>query len=195
MMWRAWVLWATLCLSLFSTHAADTPNENQDGAFSIRNAQTHIFNKTYMLDARMDLRLGAGVEEALNRGLALTLIYDIEILQEREYLWDETIATLTQRYQISYNALTEQYSVLNLNTGLKNNFPTVRIALEVLGTLTGYPLIDRRALDQDESYRGQIRARLDLESLPVPVRLQAYVSPSWWLSSEWYSWSLTHSGE
>jgi hypothetical protein len=36
-----------------------------------------------------------------------------------------------------------------------------------------------------------LKARLDIESLPTPLRALAYVSPEWYLSSRWYKLPLT----
>jgi hypothetical protein len=51
-------------------------------------------------------------------------------------------------------------------------------------------LFDGASLDSDAAYRGRLRARLDIEALPSPLRPLAYVSPSWHSTGEWYEWPL-----
>ena len=41
----------------------------------------------------------------------------IEILQRKNWLPDTTVASLSQRYQLKYHPLTEQFLVTNLNSG------------------------------------------------------------------------------
>jgi len=36
----------------------------------------------------------------------------------------------------------------------------------------------------------RLRCSLDIESLPTPVRLLAYVSSAWDMDNEWYQWPL-----
>ena len=38
--------------------------------------------------------------------------------------------------------------------------------------------------------RVRVRAVLEIESLPTPLRLAAYFNPAWRLSSDWLSWPL-----
>jgi hypothetical protein len=45
-------------------------------------------------------------------------------------------------------------------------------------------------LVSDERYEGALRARLDIEALPAPLRVFAYLSDDWRLTSEWYTWPL-----
>jgi hypothetical protein len=51
-------------------------------------------------------------------------------------------------------------------------------------------LFDQDLLIENKTYLARIRTFLDIESLPPPMRPQAYFSPNWDLSSEWYEWEL-----
>ena len=55
-----------------------------------------------------------------------------------------------------------------------------------------YPASAREVhvLEPDEQYRVRLRASLERESLPTPLRLLAYFSSSWRLSSDWTTWPL-----
>lgn len=103
---------------------------------------------------------------------------------------DEKIAAIEQRYQLSYRALSRQYLIKNINTGVQSSFPTLQAALDTLGAVVNFPMLDGQLIDPGEAYTAQLRARLDIEELPVPMRVLAYIYPGWRLKSEWYSWSL-----
>jgi len=164
--------------------------ENSNGEFTVRSAETELVDKVYRLDARIDYQLSDRMLDAMHKGIPLTFAMDIEVWRKRQYLWNEQIATVTQRYQLSYHALTRQYQIKNLNTGIQNSFPTLRAALDVLGAVDDFPMLDQQLLGAGETYEARLRARLDIEALPVPIRLLAYVYAGWRVSSEWYTWSL-----
>ena len=41
-----------------------------------------------------------------------------------------------------------------------------------------------------EPYRAGLSVRLDIESLPLPLRPVAYVTPAWYLESPVYKWTF-----
>ena len=159
--------------------------------FVVEHAGTHLVEEVYVLNARISYRFNPDVLEALESGVPLTIRLDVEILRPREWLWNETFTTLKQRYQLQYHALTQQYLVKNLNSGIQYNYPTRQGSLEALGEISDLPLLDKRLLDSDAHYTARLRADLDVESLPGPLRLLAYLSPQWRVQSEWYTWLLT----
>lgn len=160
--------------------------------FVVEHADTHLTEEVYVLNARISYHFNPDVMEALESGVPLTIRLDVEVLQPREWLWDETFTTIEQRYQLQYHALTQQYLVKNLNSGIQYNFPTRQASIETLGEISDLPLLDKRLLDPAANYTVRLRADLDVESLPGPLRLLAYVSPQWRVQSEWYTWELTH---
>lgn len=160
--------------------------------FVVEQADSHLAEEVYVLNARISYHFNPDVMEALESGVPLTVRLDVEIARPREWLWDETLTTLVQRYQLQYHALTQQYLVKNLNSGIQYNFPTRQGSLEALGEISDLPLLDKRVLDPATHYTARLRADLDVESLPGPLRLLAYVSPQWRVQSEWYTWELTH---
>ena len=51
-------------------------------------------------------------------------------------------------------------------------------------------LLTSKSLKPGRTYVIRLRGSLDIESLPTPVRLLAYVSAGWDMNSEWYAWPL-----
>lgn len=153
-------------------------------------ADTRLEGQVYLLDARIRYSLSRKALDALHNSVPLTLDLQIKVTREREWLWDPEVASLEQRYQIRYQPLAEQYLVSNLNTGVVHGYRTLNSALSALGDIKGFPLLDYSLLDPGESYRAHLRVRLDIESLPAPLRPLAYLSSGWRLSSKWYSWRL-----
>jgi hypothetical protein len=156
----------------------------------VQQAQTRLLGNVYYLDARLEYVLTEPMLEAVHKSVPLTFVLYIEVYQQRNYLWDNGIAKLEQRYQLVYQPLTQQYQVRNLNSGSLHNLPSLQIALSVLGTVVDLPLLDQELLAEDTVYQARLQVQLDIEELPVPLRLLSYFSDEWRLRSEWYSWPL-----
>jgi len=158
----------------------------------VQQVQTRLQDEVYYLNARLEYELTEPMLEALHKSVPLTFVLHIEVFRQRDYLWDDGVADLEQRYQLGYLPLTQQYQVRNLNSGALHNLPSLQIALSVLGTVVDLPLLDKALLSADEPYQARLRAQLDIEGLPVPLRLLSYFSDEWRVRSEWYSWPLQH---
>ncbi|NOY61701.1 MAG: DUF4390 domain-containing protein [Gammaproteobacteria bacterium] len=161
-----------------------------ENAFEVRSAETVVVDNIYYLNAHIDYQLSNEAREALQNGLPLNIVLDIEVAKKRGLLWNKEIVHLKQRYQIRYYALIQQYHVINVNSGLQHSLPTLAVATSILGTIVDLPLFDAMLIDADSDYEISLRSRLDTESLPMPVRLSTYFSSGWDLSSGWYRWSL-----
>jgi hypothetical protein len=158
--------------------------------FVVRNASTALIDKVYHLNAKIEYLFSNEALKALDNGVPLVVELTIEIDRNREYVWDETVATLRQRYQLSYEALTQRYVVTNLNSGADSYYPRRAAAVAAMGDVVNIPILDAGLLNPAEHYMARLRVRLDLDALPVPLRVIGYFSGNWRISSEWYSWPL-----
>lgn len=174
------LLWLGLGLS---------PCAHADG-FTIRSVATHLQDKVYLLDANIDYQFSDAALEALRNGVPLIVLLDIKVEQERSWWLNRTIAELQQGYLLLYHALTEKYIVNNLNSGAQENYDQLSTALTALGKIKNLPILDAQLAKPGQHYLVRLRARLDLESLPAPMRPLAYISSDWRLESDWYRWPL-----
>jgi len=165
-------------------HAAD-----KDG-FWIKDAKVKLVEGIYYLDANIDFDFDAANIEAIKHGVPVTVEVQIKVLRSRNYLWGEEIAHLNQEYQVRYHALSERFLVLNFNSGQQLSFHTWEEAMTALGTLTAIPVLDKSLLTSNDKYQVRIRAILDVEALPIPLRPLAYLSPLWSMANGWYSCPL-----
>ena len=94
------------------------------------------------MDASISYELSKKVLGALDNGVPLTIQLQIQVLRQREWLWDELSADIQQRFRLEYHALARQYLVTNLNNGELNSFPTLWAATDFLGQVHDFPLID-----------------------------------------------------
>lgn len=183
---KSWVLAAVLT-GMPALAVAETPGQPE---FLVRSAGTVLVDKVYLLNARIDYRFSSEALDALDNGVPLVVELAIEIESPREYLWNETIASLRQRYQLSYEPLTQRYVVTNLNSGADTYYFSRDTAIAAMGNVVNLPILDAGLLDPDLAYTIRLQASLDLKALPVPMWVGGYFSGSWNVSSEWYVWSL-----
>lgn len=160
------------------------------GRFSVERAATRVDDGVLVVDADLRLRLGGKPLDALTNGVPLVVEIEMQVLGTGFWLLSETVASVRQRFRFQYHALSEQYLVHNLNTGEQQSFSTRLAAGQYMGRLRGFPLVDTSLLDDGGPHTARIRVSLDIDALPVPLRPFAYLSFDWWLSSDWYEWSL-----
>lgn len=158
--------------------------------FVVQSAETYLTDEVHHLNANIDYDFGEPALEALHNGVPLVVQLDIEIDRVRDYVWNENIAALHQRYQLGYEALIGRYVITNLNSGADAFYPSFDAMLEALGRIRDLPILDADLLSEDGPYQVSLRASLDLEALPVPMRIMGYFSSDWRISSEWFTWSL-----
>jgi hypothetical protein len=181
--------WPALLLSLFMALMAAQPARATD--FEIIDASVHLEKGVYRVDAEIDYHLSGKPREALENGVPLILELEMQVIRKRAYLWDDTLASVLLRHRLSYRALSRRYQIENLSTGRMESFPSLNSAVRFLREVREFPLIDQSLLQADQSYVLALKARLDIESLPTPLRALAYVSPEWYLSSSWHKLPLT----
>lgn len=163
-------------------HAAD---------FFITGIHTRLQDNVYLLDAHVDYRFSDEALTALDNGVPLTFQLTIEIERKRKWWLDAEVANLQQRYRLQFHPLSHQYLVQNLNSGAFYAYQSLSAALDAMGTLHDFPLLDVQLIEKGEKYEVLLHAELDIESLPSPLRPLAYITPAWRLNSDWYTWSLT----
>ncbi len=184
----AFALAAGLWLAAATVEAETT--YSGDGQFTVQSGAVRLVDEVYLLDAQIEYLFSKPVLEALENGVPLVIELQIELLRQRDLLWDVQQARLSQRYQLSYHVLTEQYLVKNLNSAAQQSLTNAEAALKALGQVESLPLIDKRLLLEDEIYVVRLRPHLDIDALPTPMRLPAYFSAQWRLTGEWVTWPL-----
>ncbi|MCB1921563.1 MAG: DUF4390 domain-containing protein [Candidatus Competibacteraceae bacterium] len=158
--------------------------------FEIISASTRLEGDVYRLNAQIEYRFSQAAIEALKNGVPLTIELEMEVRRQRAWAWDETVYALSQRFRLEYHTLSRQYLVTTLNSGERRGFPTQSSALQSMGHITDFPFLDKGLLLPNQRYKGALRARLDVDALPTPLRLFAYISDDWRLASEWRVWRL-----
>ena len=162
------------------------------GVSTARAATDHIDVQRLTLETRddgyyfsgdFDFDLKPRVAEALDRGLTIYFVVEVEVTRSRWYWFDERNVNSALNFRLSYHALTRQYRVStgNLQLGL----PTLSEALGVIGHVRDWKIAERSTLKAGEMYTVAGRMRLDTAQLPKPFQINAITNRDWTLESEW----------
>ena len=151
----------------------------------IEKASATLQGGTYRLDADIRYRLSDEVLEALNNGIALTFRITIKVDQQRKILWDTSIAEKIVHYHLKYHALSGQY-LLTSSEGEQRSYLSLTNTLRGLGQIRALALLDKKHVEAPQDTTVKIKAELDTNALPAPLRPVAWLSRQWKLNSDWY---------
>ena len=159
------------------------------GIVQLEDANTWRIEGSDYLDAQFSIELSSGAMEAVQNSVPLIFELQVQVVEMHTWLWDSVVIEITERRSLQYHALSESYQVKDLNAGTQGNYRRLDDALRAAGKITNLLLTDQ-SLDRGPSYSIRLRGSLDIESLPTPVRLIAYISSDWSMVSKWYKWQL-----
>lgn len=190
---RMMQLLSTLLLWLATLMPVAMANESE----SIRLNQPTLSlstEKTWALDANVQVTLSPVLIEAVNRGVPLYFVAEFEILKNRWYWFDEKLLSQSKVVRLSYHAVTQQYRVAV--GGLHQmSYPELDQALMAATSMRGWLLIDpegqplsglmQAVQAKPDAYELRLRVRLDSAQLPKPLQVNALTNRDWNLSSDW----------
>jgi len=160
-----------------------------DYGFRIIRAELVPSEANYVLNADIDYRFSESAIEALRHGVPLTLVVRLKIKRQRSYWLDETIWSELRKFRILYHPLGKSFQIIH-EGGNTESFASLTALLDAMGAIRGWSALPADRIVKDNSYEASLLVDLDIESLPLPLRPIAYVSPSWYLGSSWYRWRV-----
>lgn len=149
---------------------------------SLSNAEVRVEEDLVLLNAEFQLSLNATLEEALQRGIPLYFLLEVDIVRPRWYWFDEKVAQNSTQYRVSYLPLTRQYRVAS---GLLSQaFDTLSEVERLIGRVNSRTIGRVSELEKGSRYDVVVRLRLDNNQLPKPFQVNALASREWQLASE-----------
>ena len=160
--------------------------------FIVEEVRTREKGDMLVMDAEIGYGFSEEAMEALENGVPLTVEVHVQLRGVDDWVWEESLVDQRLLYVIRYKPLSERYLVSPLPDEGGVSYVTRDAAINALGEIEGLELVSSERL-RKESKRLEIRvkASLDIEKLPLPLKPMAYLLPSWKLSSGWTKWPLT----
>jgi len=136
---------------------------------SVKSARVVAGDEGYTLDAAFNVVFNQTIEDVLNRGVALNLRAEFELIRE---------------WRLAYDVLTRKY---RLSTGaLYQNFDQLEDAQRVLSVFRENLALGHDSVHSGSVYRARVRMRLDVSRLPKPFQVNAITGRDWNLGSDWH---------
>ncbi|MGH8475802.1 MAG: DUF4390 domain-containing protein [Methylococcales bacterium] len=161
-----------------------------DYGFSIQKAEVVPARSSHVLNADIDYRFSPRAADALAHGVPLTLVVKVRVNRYRRFFWNKTVFSKKLVYRLRYHALRKRYQVYDEVQGGNRYFSSLPATVEAMGKIRGLTVLGPDEFRADARYEAKLKASLDIEALPLPLRSIAYLIPQWYMSSGWYSWSL-----
>jgi len=182
---KQFILYCLLALNLFS------PAARAEG-IKIQSAELERVDSDWLLNATFKIDLTPGLEDAVQKGVVLFFQAEFDLTRSRWYWFDEK-ATLAQRQtRLSYQPLTQQYRIAS--EGFSFSAKTIFEALQAVGSIGGWRVIDNNQIDPSKSYTAALRMTLDLSKLPKPFQVNALNNRDWNVSSDWLRFPFSSNG-
>ena len=179
----------TLCilmiLSLFSASAS------AEGV-KLKSADLERADSDWLLNATFQIELTPGLEDAVQKGVVLYFQTEFDLTRSRWYWFDEKPVLAQRLTRLTYQPMTQQYRIAS--EGFTFSANTMFEALQAVGSIGGWRVIDGGQIDSSKSYTAALRMSLDLGKLPKPLQVNALNNRDWNVSSDWLRFPLSPSG-
>jgi hypothetical protein len=173
---KQFIFLCLMVLSVFSTTA------DAEG-IKIKSFELERVDNDWLLNASFQIELSPGLENAVQKGVVLYFQTDFELTRARWYWFDEKPVVAQRQTRLSYQPLTQQYRIAS--DGFTFSAKTISEALQAVGSIGGWRVIDNEQLDPNKAYTASLHMALDLSKLPKPFQVNALNNRDWNISSEW----------
>ena len=166
-----------MALGIFSTTVSAE-------GIKIKSFELEKAENDWLLNAAFQIELSPGLEDAVQKGVVLYFQTEFDLTRSRWYWFDEKSALVQRQTRLSYQPLTQQYRIAS--EGFTFSAKTIAEALQAVGSVGGWRVIDNAQVDPNRSYTAALRMTLDLTKLPKPFQVNALNNRDWNVSSDWY---------
>ena len=174
-----------MVLSVFSTTVSAE-------GIKIKSFELEKVDSDWLLNATFQIELSPGLEDAVQKGVVLYFQTEFDLTRSRWYWFDEKSALVQRQTRLSYQPLTQQYRIAS--EGFTFSAKTISEALQAVGSIGGWHVMDNAQLDPSRSYTAALRMTLDLSKLPKPFQVNALNNRDWNVSSDWYRFPFSSNG-
>lgn len=159
--------------------------------FEVRTANIRLADGAWALTARIDYRLTDEAIEALENGVMLTFRVEISVSRLRNWWPDPEVIAIQRDWQLAYDPLTKRYLVQYPDESEPTSHATLFGALNAIGRVQDLLVAEGSQLSEGETYDVAVRAVLDQQKLPGPLRLLEFWDGGFSLESDWYEWTMS----
>jgi hypothetical protein len=182
---KQFIFLGLMALSIFSAPVSAE-------GIKIKSFELEKVDNDWLLNASFQIELSPGLEDAVRKGVVLYFQTDFDLTRSRWYWFDEKPISVQRQARLSYQPLTQQYRIAS--EGFTFSAKTIPEALQAVGSIGGWHVIDNSQLDPNKAYTMGLRMVLDLSKLPKPFQVNALNNRDWNVSSDWLRTPFSASG-
>lgn len=176
--WRLCALWLLASASAWA----------QAPAIELTEFRVERQDNAIVLSSNVRLELGAAVEDALLKGVAIHFVAEATIMRERWYWYDTRLTGVTRHYRLAYQPLTRRWRMTLSNEALatptaagslSQQFDSLSDALAAIRRNLNWKVADVSDIDPDTKYTLNFQFRIDTSQLPRPFQITAGGQNEW----------------
>ena len=187
---RALLLYLWLVGAAFLPATAQTPSNSVVEVTELRLERS---DSALLLQSSLRLDLSSTVEDALQKGMPIYFVTEVELMRDRWYWYDKKVASATRHYRLAYQPLTRKWRLnvsrdpigaVGLASSLSQTFETLPEALSAIRRTVNWKLADLSDIEIDNKLTLSFKFRLDVSQLPRPFQMMAGSQAEWNLSAQ-----------
>ena len=152
--------------------------------------ESFLLNGVYYSNIEIEFVFSKEYLEALNSGLVFDIDLDFSVVNVRTRRLNREIGKLSQKYILKYNAFTQRYTILNVNTGREVSRSSVGSALQYLGNIRNLPTIDDSFINIDQNYQVYLQVSTRAQGVPSWIKTLTFWRDNLDFVTEWIQWPL-----
>lgn len=143
------------------------------------------------LTAQLQFELSPPVEDALLKGIPVYFRLEAELLKERWYWYDKSLASVSRHYKLAFQPLTRRWRLsVGIGSGssagqglaLSQTFDNLPAAIAAIKRIVKWRIAGSGELDPAGRYRFDFRFMLDVSQLPRPFQIGVLGQSDWDIS-------------
>ena len=170
-----------LLLALAGAAHADTPVELQ--GLKLERQDTALY-----MSGQWQFDLPVALEDALLKGITLYFVTEVEITQERWYVYNQRVAHAERHVRLFYQPLTRRWRVNvspqpfnlgGLGMSLGQSYDTAEDAMTAVRRIVQWRIAHASDYNPEAKQTISINFKLDLKQLPRPLQIGAAGHSDW----------------
>ena len=189
-----WLRALLLCLIFITAFIPQVHAQSPNGpGVEVTELRIEKTEGALLLQSSLRLDLSAVVEDALQKGMPIYFVSEVEVTRDRWYWSDKKISAVARHYRLAYQPLTrlwrlnvsrEPIGTVGVNSSLSQSFETLPEALAAVRRTVNWKVTDLSDIESDNKYTLMFKFRLDVSQLARPFQMTAGSNAEWNLAAQ-----------
>ncbi len=173
--------WMAICVGLLMWGITVADPASVQAEIDPRLADILITSNTgnVLLYARLVDSFKPEMETAILAGVPAIFTLQLNVYQERSYLWDKRIINKEIRRIIKYDNLKKIFSITTNGASQPGIFPSLESAQKAMADLNGIPVVPISYLSKGATYSAEIKVKIDKVRLPFNMEYVLFFVSLW----------------